>query len=86
MGQGAAAWFAGRKGPQALSQATSFRSTNRPPCSGARLMAEGRKTGRPCNAMNTIISAVAEAHGCTIVTDTEKDFASAETLNPVRTA
>jgi hypothetical protein len=31
-----------------------------------------------------IIAAIAQSNGCIIVTDNEKDFADAESINPVR--
>ena len=49
----------------------------------ARLMADGKKAGRPRSALDTIIGAVAETNGCVVVTDNEKDFAGVETLNPL---
>ena len=52
----------------------------------ARLMAEGKSEGRPRSALDTIIAAVAEANGCVVVTDNEKDFADVKTLNPLRGA
>ena len=47
-------------------------------------MAEGRATGRPRNALDTIIEATAEANDCVVVTDNEKDFAGVEVVNPLR--
>ena len=52
----------------------------------ARLMAGGKAQGRPRSALDTIIAAVAEAHGCTLVTDNEKDFADIQVINPLRGA
>jgi predicted nucleic acid-binding protein len=46
-------------------------------------MAEGSAEGRPRSALDTIIAAVAVAHGCTVVTDNEADFAGIATINPV---
>jgi predicted nucleic acid-binding protein len=51
-----------------------------------RLMAEGKVKGRPRSALDTITAAVAEANGCIVVTDNEKDFAGTETINPLRRA
>jgi predicted nucleic acid-binding protein len=50
----------------------------------ARLMVDGKATGRPRSALDTIIAAVAEANDCVVVTDNEKDFAGIEILNPMR--
>jgi predicted nucleic acid-binding protein len=52
----------------------------------ARLMAEGTEKGRPRSALDTIIAAIAEANGCIVVTDNEKDFADIEIVNPLRNA
>ncbi len=52
----------------------------------ARLMADGEAQGRSRSALYTIIAAVAEAHGCTIVTDNEKDFPDIQFINPLRGA
>jgi len=41
---------------------------------------------RPRSALDTIITAVAEAYGCTVITDHEKHIAGVEALNPVRGA
>ncbi|MCC0806648.1 type II toxin-antitoxin system VapC family toxin [Methylobacterium sp. W2] len=47
-------------------------------------MASGKEQGRPRTALDTIIAAVAEAHGCTVVTDHQKDFPDIEVINPRR--
>ena len=52
----------------------------------ARLMANGKAKGRPRNALDTIIAAVAEANDCVVVTDNEKDFRDIEIFNPLRAA
>ena len=49
-------------------------------------MADGKATGQPRSALDTIIAAVAEANGCIVVTDNEKDFAGIATINPLRGA
>jgi hypothetical protein len=50
----------------------------------AQLMADGTARGRPRSALDTIIAAVAEANGCVVVTDNEKDFAGLKFVNPLR--
>jgi predicted nucleic acid-binding protein len=47
-------------------------------------MAEGTAAGRPRSALDTIIAAVAEANGCVVVTDNDRDFVGVEVLNPLR--
>ena len=46
----------------------------------------GKAKGRSRSALDTVIAAVAEANGCVVVTDNEKDFPGIETLNPLRAA
>ncbi len=48
------------------------------------MMADGKNAGRPRSALDTIIAAVAEANGCVVVTDNEKDFIGLAVLNPIR--
>ena len=47
-------------------------------------MADGTARGRPRSALDMIIAAVAEANGCVVVTDNEKDFAGLKFVNPLR--
>jgi predicted nucleic acid-binding protein len=49
-------------------------------------MADGKERGRPRGGLETIIAAVAEAHGCTVVTDNEKDFQDIQIIYPLRNA
>ena len=78
------AWFAGAEGPSALFVGRVLPFDEAAGLVWARLMAEGRATGRPRSALDTIIAATAEANGCVVVTDNERDFPGVETLNPVR--
>ncbi len=80
------AWFAGPEGPPALFTGRVLSFDEKAAHPWARLMAEGKTTGRPRNALDTIIAATAEANGCVVVTDNEEDFAGVETYNPVRGA
>jgi toxin FitB len=50
----------------------------------ARLMAEGTAKGRRRSALDMIIAATAEANGCIVVTDNERDFAGVGSINPLR--
>ena len=45
-------------------------------------MAEAR--GRPRNALDMIVAAVAQANDCVVVTNNEKDFTGVEIFNPIR--
>jgi toxin FitB len=48
-------------------------------------MAEGKAIGRSRSGLDTIIAATAQANGCIVVTDNEKDFYGIEIINPLRT-
>jgi hypothetical protein len=78
------AWFSGHEGPQALFAGRVLPFDERAALVWARLMAEGKARGRPRSAFDMIIAAVAEANGCVVVTDNEKDFAGIEIFNPMR--
>ncbi|MGQ3028141.1 MAG: type II toxin-antitoxin system VapC family toxin [Ferrovibrionaceae bacterium] len=78
------AWFAGPDGPQALFTGRVLPFDEFAALAWARLMAEGKSAGRPRSALDMIIAAVAEVHGCIVVTDNMKDFRGIETLNPLR--
>lgn len=77
-------WFSGPEGPQALFAGRVLPFDESGALIWARLMASGKAQGRPRSALDTIIAAVAEAHGCTVVTDNERDFADIEFINPLR--
>lgn len=79
-------WFLGPEGPQALFAGRVLPFDEAAALIWARLMAEGRASGRPRSALGTIIAAVAEAKGCIVVTDNEKNFAGVQVLNPLRDA
>jgi hypothetical protein len=78
------AWFSGPEGPPALFAGRVLAFDEKAGLIWARLMAEGRAKGRPRSALDMIVAAVAEAHGCVVVTDNEKDFAGLKFINPVR--
>ncbi|QOZ10124.1 type II toxin-antitoxin system VapC family toxin [Bradyrhizobium sp. CCBAU 51765] len=77
-------WFSGPEGPQALFAARILSFDDKAGLVWARLMAEGKTTGKPRNALDMIIAAVAAANDCVVVTDNEKDFAGITVFNPVR--
>ena len=77
-------WFAGDEGPQALFSGRVLPFDERAALLWARLMAEGKSSGRSRSALDTIIAAVAIANKCIIVTDNEKDFAGMNVVNPLR--
>jgi predicted nucleic acid-binding protein len=76
------AWFAGPEGPQALFSGRILSFDDKAGLIWARLMAEGKATGRPRSALDMII--VAGAMDCVVVTDNEKDFAGIPFVNPMR--
>jgi predicted nucleic acid-binding protein len=78
------AWFAGSRGPQALFSGRVLPFDEAAALVWARLMADGKARGRPRSGLDTIVAAVAEAHGCIVVTDNERDFEGIEILNPLR--
>lgn len=78
------AWFAGPEGPSALFAGRVLPFDEKAGLIWARLMSEGTAAGRPRCALDTIIAAVAESNGCTIVTDNEKHFTEIDTINPLR--
>lgn len=77
-------WFNGREGPRALFAGRVLAFDERAGLAWARLMAKGAAAGRPRSALDMIIAGVAEACGCVIVTDNEKDFAGLDFVNPLR--
>lgn len=79
------AWFSGPEGPQALFAGRILPFDEHAALIWARMMAQGKAEGRPRSALDTIIASIAEVHGCTVVTDNEKDFAGVDVLNPLRT-
>jgi predicted nucleic acid-binding protein len=78
------AWFAGPEGPQALFAGRVLAFDEKAALVWAQLMAEGTTKGRPRSALDMIIAAVAEANGCVVVTDNEKDFTGLKFVNPLR--
>ena len=77
-------WFAGPEGPSALFAGRVLPFDEPAALAWARLMADGRITGRPRSALDMIIAAVAEVNSCIVVTDNRKDFAGVDLVNPLR--
>ena len=80
------AWFSGPQGPQTLFAGRVLPFDETAGLVWARMMAEGKAKGRPRSGLDTIIAAVAEANGCVVVTDNERDFEGIEILNPLRSS
>jgi toxin FitB len=79
-------WLAGPEGPQALFAGRVLAFDEVAALVWARLMAEGTAIGRPRSALDMIVAAIAEANGCVVATDNEKDFAGLDFVNPLRDA
>lgn len=79
-------WFSGPQGPQALFAGRILPFDERAGLVWARFMADGKAKGRPRNALDAIIAAVAETNDCVVVTDNERDFEGIEIVNPIRSA
>jgi toxin FitB len=78
------AWFSGPEGPSALFSGRVLPFDEKAGLVWARLMAEGTAKGRRRSALDMIIAATAEANGCIVVTDNERDFAGVGSINPLR--
>jgi predicted nucleic acid-binding protein len=78
------AWFSGPEGPQALFAGRVLPFNEKAALMWARLMADGKRRGRPRSALDTIIAAVAEANDCIVVTASERDFDGVSVINPIR--
>ena len=79
-----AAWFSGLDGPPALFAGRILPFDERAALVWARLMSEGRETGRPRSALDMTIASVAVVNDCTVATDNARDFAGLDTVNPLR--
>lgn len=80
------AWFSGPEGPQALFAGRTLPFDDTAGLIWARLMAEGKASGRPRSGLDMIVAAIAGANECIVVTDNEKDFAGLRLVNPMRGA
>lgn len=79
-------WFSGPEGPQALFADRVLAFDEKAALIWARLMAEGKTSGRLRSALDMIIAAVAEANDCVVVTDNVKHFVGLKFFNPLRSA
>jgi len=76
-------WFGSASGPQALFAGRVLPFDEQAALIWARLMAAGTNSGKPRSALDTLIAAVAQANGCVVVTDNEKDFPDVAVFNPL---
>ena len=79
-------WFAGPEGPRRLFAGRVLPFEENAALIWGRLMATGATMGRPRSGLDTIIASVAEANGCVVVTDNERDFEGVDVFNPMRGA
>lgn len=77
-------WFTGPEGPQALFAGRVLPFDEKASLIWARLMAEGARAGKPRSPLDMILAAIAEANGCVVVTDNERDFIGQTFINPLR--
>ncbi|WP_036265822.1 PIN domain-containing protein [Methylobacterium sp. 10] len=80
------AWFSGKDGPVALFAGRTLSFDGDAALVWARLMAEGRRAGRPRSALDMIIAAIAQVNDCVVVTANERDFIGLTVINPTRQA
>lgn len=77
-------WFEGNRGPSAFFRGRILPFDEKAALLWGRIMAEGKRTGRPRSATDMIVAAVAEANDCILVTDNERHFAGLKFINPMR--
>ena len=80
------AWFSGPDGPQASFAGRTLPFDDKAALIWARLMADGKASGRPRSGLNMIVAAIAGANECIVATDNEEDFAGLQIVNPSRGA
>lgn len=78
------AWFSGLDGPRALFSGRILSFDEKAALAWAGLMSEGKASGRPRSALDIVPAATAQANGCLMVTDNERDFAGLPIVNPLR--
>ena len=77
-------WFDGDEGPAALFAGRILAFDVKAALEWARLMSEGKRSGRSRDGFDMIIAATGTANNCVVVTDNERDFRGLATLNPLR--
>jgi len=76
------AWFSGSTGPAHLFAGRILSFDAAAAEVWAALMADGKRRGRPRDALDTIIAAIAVANGCTVVTRNVRDFDGVPVFDP----
>lgn len=77
-------WFVGPAGVKALFFDRILPFDEAAAWEWARLMAEGKRKGRPRDGLDMIIAATTLSRDCVLVTDNERDFAGLDIINPLR--
>ncbi len=77
-------WFHGSFGPHALFSDRILPFDENSALVWARIMSEGKTRGRPRNAFDMMIAAIAEANDCLVVTGNARDFWGIEIVDPLR--
>lgn len=77
-----AAWFDGHTGPAQLFAGRILAFDANCADIWARMMADGKRKGRPRDALDTIIAAIAVANDCTVVTRNIRDFEGVPAFDP----
>jgi predicted nucleic acid-binding protein len=77
-------WFLGARGPKAAFAGRILPFDENAGLIWGRLMAEGTRIGRPRSGLDMILSAIAEANDCILVTGNEKHFKGLNFINPMR--
>lgn len=79
-------WFDGADGPRTAFANRILAFDEEAALIWAALMAEGKRAGRPRDAIDMILAATAELHGCIVLTDNDRDFVGLTYFNPLRDA
>ena len=76
-------WFSGVRGPRAFFEGRVLAFDESSALEWGRIIAQGRRAGRPRSPLDMIIAATALAHDCVVVTANERHFAGVvEFLDP----
>lgn len=77
-------WFSGPEGLLTLFSGRVLSFDQKAGLAWAKLMADGRTSGRSRSPLDMILAATADAHGCIVATDNESDFVGLPYVNPSR--
>ena len=77
-------WFASPVGPLSLFKGRVLAFDEAAALHWARLMAEGKRSRRSRDEVDTLIGAIALANDCAVVTNNERHFEGVRKINPMR--